>query len=112
MVESLFQRDGMKWSMEDFRFAWKRCVVAHLDKNLSRLRTGAACSARSGRQFLRDLMKGTLIQLEREGWKMNGVQARDIGWSAGKQWFMDEKLVDPIQVETCDLCSQMQRRAM
>lgn len=84
--------------MEELRFAWKRCVHAHLDDETHQLVTTAPCSRRTGRQFLQDLMKTTLTKLEKNNWEMTGVQARDIGWSAGKQWFMDRRLVDPIQV--------------
>ena len=97
-VDSLLLRDGEKWGMSELRYAWKRSVHAHLSDGKRKLQDTAPSLNRKGRQFLADLMKTTLSKLDRNEWVMTGKQARDIGWSTGKQWFMDQKLVDAVQV--------------
>lgn len=103
-VESLFLMHGIKWKLEELRLAWKRCVHAHLDDGSRQLQPSSPVRRKHGREFLGDLMKATMFQLEKNDWKMTGKQARDIGWAAGKQYFMDQRLVDAIQVIHISLC--------
>lgn len=105
-VESLLLRDFEKWKMEDLRFAWKRCVHAHLNDDNHQLFYHSPSLKSRGRQFLSDLVKTTLFKLQQTDGQLTGKQARDIGWAAGKQWFMDHQLVDPIEVILITLFSR------
>lgn len=87
-VDHGLRAEGREWGMEECRMAWRRCVSAHLQPATHNLQESAACFSRDGRLFLKSLRNKT-VALSKEQ-RMSPSHARDIGWAAGKHYWVDE----------------------
>ncbi|GMH43639.1 hypothetical protein BSKO_11561 [Bryopsis sp. KO-2023] len=89
-LSRLHYENSHHWKTHEAHQAWRRSVNAHLEFSTHNLFPTAACFSHQGRHFLTSLKKTTLRLAEKE--PLAPTVARDIGWAAGKQYWLDKEL--------------------